>query len=163
MIVLTLDELFAYTDEERGKWRRWFDEHPAAMDVRLQLGGRFETVAALVDHIFLVETRHLARLQGERVPEASGVANGDAAALFDYAARTRERLRGFAAKLKDVDAARVHDFTVQSGTFRMTPRKLLLHICLHELRHWAQIALGVRQAGLNPPGNHDLFYSSALE
>lgn len=163
MIVLTLDELFAYTDEERGKWRIWFDAHPAALDVRLQQGGRFATVAALVDHIFVVETRHLARLQGERVPEASGVANGDAAALFAYAARTREGLRSFAAKLDDVEAAKVYDFTVQSGTFRMTPRKLLLHICVHELRHWAQIALGVRQAGLNPPGNHDLFYSSALE
>ncbi len=73
MIVLTLDELFAYTDEERGKWRLWFDTHPAAMDIRLQPGGRFDTVAALVDHIFLVETRHLARLQRHPVPEASGV------------------------------------------------------------------------------------------
>jgi len=163
MIVLTLDELFAYTDEERGKWRLWFDTHPAAMDLRLQPGGRFDTVAALVDHIFLVETRHLARLQRHPVPEASGVPIGDAAALFAYAAGTREALRTFAAKLDDVAAAKVYDFTVQSGTVRMTPRKLLLHICLHELRHWAQIALGVRQAGLNPPGNHDLFYSSALE
>jgi uncharacterized damage-inducible protein DinB len=91
------------------------------------------------------------------------VANGEAAALFAYAARTREGLRRFAAKLDDVEAAKVYAFTVQSGTFRMTPRKLVLHICVHELRHWAQIALGVRQAGLTPPGNHDLFYSSALE
>ena len=55
------------------------------------------------------------------------------------------------------------EFAVQSGTFVMTPRKLLLHIGLHETRHWAQIALGVRQAGLDPPGNHDLFYSRAME
>jgi uncharacterized damage-inducible protein DinB len=163
MIVLTLDELFAYTDEERGKWRTWFVTHPAAMDVRLQPGGRFDTVAALVDHIFLVETRHLARLHGESVPAASGIANGDTDALFAYAGRTRDGLRRFAAKLDDVQAAKLQDLTVQSGTFRMSPRKLLLHICLHELRHWAQIALGVRQAGFDPPGNHDLFYSSALE
>jgi uncharacterized damage-inducible protein DinB len=45
----------------------------------------------------------------------------------------------------------------------MTPRKLLLHIALHETRHWAQIALGVRQAGLAPPGNHDLFYSTVMD
>jgi uncharacterized damage-inducible protein DinB len=44
----------------------------------------------------------------------------------------------------------------------MSPRKLLLHIGLHETRHWAQIALAVRQAGLEPPGQHDLFYSRAL-
>jgi uncharacterized damage-inducible protein DinB len=44
----------------------------------------------------------------------------------------------------------------------MTPRKLLFHILLHELRHWAQIALAVRLAGFEPPGDHDLFFSKAL-
>ena len=45
----------------------------------------------------------------------------------------------------------------------MTPRKLLFHILLHELRHWAQVALAVRLAGFDPPGDHDLFYSHALQ
>jgi uncharacterized damage-inducible protein DinB len=162
MIAVSLDELLAYTDEERGKWRKWLEAHPAAMDLRLQPDGRFSTVGALIDHIFLVETRHLARLKQEPVPEASGV-GGDVNALFDYASRTREALRGYASKLDDMDALKPRAFTVPSGTFRMTPRKLLLHITLHELRHWAQIALGARQAGLEPPGNHDLFYSSAIE
>ena len=163
MITLSLDELLAYTDEERGKWRNWFAAHPAAMDLRLQPDGRFATVGSLVDHIFLVETRHLARLQKQAVPEASGVKAGDIDALFAYASHTRDGLRAYASKLDDVDAAKPREFTVQSGTARMTPRKLLLHIGLHELRHWAQISLGVRQAGLDPPGNHDLFYSSALD
>lgn len=163
MITLSLNELLAYTDEERGKWRKWFDQHPAAMDVRLQPEGRFTTVGALVDHIFLVETRHLARLQHQTVPDASGVKFGDIDALFAYAARTRDGLRAYASKLDEVDAAKPRQFTVQSGTARMSPRKLLLHIGLHEIRHWAQISLAVRQAGLNPPGNHDLFYSSALD
>jgi uncharacterized damage-inducible protein DinB len=163
VITLSLNELLAYTDEERGKWRKWFAAHPAAMDVRLQPDGRFATVGALVDHIFLVECRHLARLQHQPVPEASGVKSGDIDALFAYAARTRDALRAFVSKLDEVDAAKPRDFAVQSGTVRMTPRKLLLHIGLHETRHWAQIALGVRQAGLTPPGNHDLFYSSALD
>ena len=47
MISLSLDELLAYTDEERGKWRTWLEAHPAAMDLRLQPEGRFATVAAL--------------------------------------------------------------------------------------------------------------------
>ena len=46
--------------------------------------------------------------------------------------------------------------------YRLTPRKLLFHILLHELRHWAQIALALRVAGIEPPGEHDLFYSTAL-
>ena len=63
MIALSLDELLAYTDEERGKWRAWLEAHPEALALRLQPGGRFATVGALIDHIFLVEARHLARLE----------------------------------------------------------------------------------------------------
>lgn len=163
MLSLSLDELFAYTDEERGRWHAWLQAHPAAMDLRLQPDGRFATVGALIDHIFLVEARHLARLQGATVPDASGVGAGDAVALFASAARTRDALRAYTARLDDVDAQKPRAFAVQSGTYRMTPRKLLLHICLHEIRHWAQIALGVRQAGMAPPGDHDLFYSRAID
>ena len=97
------------------------------------------------------------------MPDASGVKPGDADALFAYAGKTRDALRSYAARLDQQDAAQPRAFAVQSGTFKMTPRKLLLHIGLHEIRHWAQIALGVRQAGLTPPGNHDLFYSTAVE
>jgi uncharacterized damage-inducible protein DinB len=163
MLALTLEELLAFTDEERGKWRTWFAANPAAMNLRLQPEGRFGTVAALMDHIFLVEARHVARLRGEQVPSASGVNEGDADALFAYAAEVRDALRAYARSLDDVDAQKPRDVTVQSGTFRMTPRKLLLHIPLHEIRHWAQIAMCVRQAGLAPPGNHDLFYSKTID
>ena len=162
MLTLSLDELLAYTDEERDKWRVWLTKHPVALAVQLQPSGRFATVNALVDHIFLVEARHLARLQGLQVPEASGIATGEVDRLFEYGELVRQSLRQYLPTLSAEAASTVREFTVQSGTARMTPRKLLLHIAIHETRHWAQIALGVRQAGLEPPGNHDLFYSRAL-
>ena len=162
MLTLTLSELLAYTDEERDKWRAWLAKHPQALDVQLQPGGRFGTINALVDHIFLVEARHLARLQRLAVPEASGIPPGDVARLFAYGDVVRQALRQYVPTLTDADATTSREFTVQSGTARMTPRKLLFHCALHETRHWAQIALGVRQAGMEPPGNHDLFYCRAL-
>jgi uncharacterized damage-inducible protein DinB len=163
MIAITLDELLAYSDEERVKWRAWLEQHPQALNMRLQPDGRFATVGALIDHIFLVEARHIARLQRQSVPETSDVAAGNVSALFAYGERVRHALRECVRGIGPEDAATMREFTVQSGTARMTPRKLLLHIAMHETRHWAQIALGVRQTGLAPPGNHDLFYSTALE
>ena len=162
MLTLSLNELLAYTDEERAKWHRWLRDNPSALELQLQPGGRFATVGALIDHMFLVEARHLARLQGATVPESSGIAPPDVEALFRYGAAVRLALRNFASSLSDEDAAKVREFVVQSGTAKMSPRKLLFHIALHEIRHWAQIALGIRQAAIAPPGNHDLFYSSAL-
>ena len=162
MLTLSLSELLAYTDEEREKWRVWLGKHPQALEVQLQPGGRFGTVNALVDHIFLVEARHLARLQRLAVPEASGIPAGDVERLFGYGEIVRQSLRQYLPTLTDADATTPREFTVQTGDFVLTPRKLLFHCLLHETRHWAQIALGVRQAGLEPPGNHDLFYSKAM-
>ena len=68
MLTLSLNELLAYTEEEREKWRVWLLAHPEALAIRMQPDGRFATVGALVDHIFLVEERHLARLRQQDVP-----------------------------------------------------------------------------------------------
>ena len=156
-------EFLRYTQEERDKWRRWFAEHPDAMDVEVQPGARFATVGALIDHIFLVERRHLQRLQEAPLDTKTGLSGRHAPPLFDYGASVRRELEQFASDLDDDVADQPRTFTVQTGDFVLTPRKLLLHCLLHETRHWAQIALALRRAGLEPPGNHDLFFSKALK
>ena len=160
---LTFDELVRYTNEERDKWRGWFAAHPDALDVELQPGGRFSTVGALIDHIFLVERRHLQRLRGTAPDGQTGLSGRHSPPLFDYGASVRRELDQFTAELDDEAADEPRKVTVQTGEFTMTPRKLLFHCLLHETRHWAQIALAIRRAGLEPPGNHDLFYSKALK
>ncbi|HET7697222.1 MAG TPA: DinB family protein [Vicinamibacterales bacterium] len=160
---LTFDELVRYTNEEREKWRGWFVAHPEAMELEMQPGGRHGTVGALIDHIFLVERRHLQRLRGAELDTRTGLSGRHSPPLFDYGASVRRELDQFTSELDDESADEPRRITVQSGgEFMMTPRKLLFHCLLHETRHWAQIALAVRRAGLDPPGNHDLFYSKAL-
>jgi uncharacterized damage-inducible protein DinB len=153
---ITFGELVRYTQEERDKWRTWFVAHPEALEVEVQPGGRFATIGALIDHVFLVERRHLQRLRNSPVDTTTGLSGRHAPPLFDYGASVRREL--------DEDVAdEPRTFTLPSGDFVLTPRKLLFHCLLHETRHWAQIALSLRRAGLEPPGNHDLFYSKALK
>lgn len=158
-------EAFArYTNEEREKWRQWFTSHADAMDVEVQPGGRLSTVGVLIDHVFLVERRHLQRLTGQPLDTKTGLSGRHAPPLFDYGASVRRELMQFVSELDDEAADRAFAVTVQSGgAFQITPRKLLFHCLLHETRHWAQIALSLRRAGLEPPGNHDLFYSTAMK
>ena len=161
---LTFDELVRYTNEEREKWRTWFGAHPDALEVEVQPGGRFTTVGALIDHIFLVERRHLQRLRGAALDTRTGLSGKHSPPLFDYGASVRRELDQFTSDLDDEAADVPRTVTVQSGgEFLMTPRKLLFHCLLHETRHWAQVALALRRAGLDPPGDHDLFYSRALK
>ena len=161
-LTLSYDELLRYTSEERAKWCGWFNAHPDAIDAAVQPGGRLPTVGKLIDHIFLVERRHLQRLAGEPLADRTGLTGNNAAPLFDYGASVRRELEQYVADLGEDDAEQVRTFEVRDGQWPMTPRKLLFHILLHETRHWAQIALAVRLAGFEPPGDHDLFYSKAL-
>ena len=162
MISLTLGELLEWTAEERAKWLPWFKQNPTALSVAVQPGGRFPTVASLIDHIFVVEVRHTNRLMKKELPTTTGVASGDVDALWAYAANARQGVHAFLKTLSDKDAATPFEVVVPTGKFSMTPRKLLFHMGLHEVRHWAQIAAAVRMVGFTPPGDHDLFYSKAL-
>ncbi len=114
-LALGFDELLRYTNDERDKWRAWFLAHPAAMDATLQPGARFSTVGKLIDHIFLVEQRHLQRLRNEPVANSTGLTGNNAAPLFDYGASVRrEELEQFVQEATDEDVAnRVRAFEVR--------------------------------------------------
>jgi uncharacterized damage-inducible protein DinB len=162
-ITLAFDELVRYTNEEREKWRSWLALNPGAVDAPVQPAGRFPTVGKLIDHMFLVERRHLQRLRKEPVSTETGLTGSNAPPLFDYGASVRRELEQFVLALDADDADEPQTFSVRDQDWLMSPRKLLFHILLHETRHWAQIALAVRLAGFEPPGDHDLFYSRALK
>src|SRR5213594_1171405 len=139
MVHLTADELMHYSNDERKKWRSWLIAKPQAISAPVQLQGRFPTVGSLIDHIFLVERRHLQRLTGQTpLAEGTGVADTDVAGLFAFGDAVREDLVQYARSLSEDDAKTVRQFEVRGQRVAMTPRKLLFHILIHEIRHWAQ-------------------------
>jgi uncharacterized damage-inducible protein DinB len=163
-MVISFDELLRYTQEDREKWRAYFTAHQEALGAEVQPGGRFPTVGGLIDHIFIVERRHLQRLTDAPLDTSTGLSGRHAAPLFDYGASVRRELAHFMSHLDEDAADEPRTFTLQgTGDLIATPRKLLFHCLIHETRHWAQIALSVRRAGFDPPGNHDLIFSKALK
>jgi uncharacterized damage-inducible protein DinB len=158
-ITVSLDQLLNYTDAERAKWRSWVAAEPSRLDIPFQPGGRFPTIGSLLDHVFLVERRHLSRLQGSTPPDASGVAPGDWRALMEYADLVRADLRTYLSDATDAEAGVELTVTVASGgAYTMKKRTLATHMLLHEIRHFAQVAFAARLGGVEPPGQHDYFY-----
>jgi uncharacterized damage-inducible protein DinB len=155
---LEFRELLDYSDHERRKWREWIAAEPHRMDIPFQAGGNFSTLGSLLDHIFLVERRHLCRLAGGVPPESTGVPAGDGEALFEYADFVRADLRRYVADLDEDEGRQTMKVVTRQGTRTMTRRELVAHILLHEIRHFAQIAYAVRLTGQAPPGQHDIFY-----
>jgi len=160
---LSFAEMLRYTQEERDKWRAFLAAHPDAMEVEVQPGGRYATVGALIDHIFLGERRFLQRLTDAPLDSKTGLSGHHVSPLFDYGASVRRELEQFVGDLDDYVADEPRTYTIQNADFVLTPRKMLFHCLVHETRHWAQIALALRRAGIDPPGNHDLVFSKALK
>lgn len=162
-IGVELLDLITYSDHERAKWKAWLTLDPSRLATPFQ-NARFSTVGSLFNHVFWVEERHLARLEGAPVPETAGAPDNDVGALFEYADRVRGNLRRWAATVGEEHAAATFTMSLKGGpTFTVRRRKLAAHILLHEIRHFAQIAYAVRAAGLEPPGEHDYFFSPVDE
>ena len=151
-ITAGLPELLNYSDHERAKWKAWVEADPSRLNLGFQDGARFATIGSVLDHIFL------ARMEGATPPDSTGVAAGDVTGLFEYGDLVRDDFRRFVTTLDDAAAAQRFTFTIPTGPFTMSRRKLATHVVLHEVRHLAQIALAARAAGVTPPGDHDLFF-----
>jgi uncharacterized damage-inducible protein DinB len=152
--------LIAYTDHERAKWKTWLAADRKRLAIPFQTGARFPTIGGLLNHVFWVESRHLARLEGAPVPETPGAPENDLNALFEYGDGIRANLKTFVNGAGD----RMNQpITFKLGSapqeYTVLRRKLAAHILLHEIRHFAQIAYAVRVAGLEPPGEHDYFFA----
>lgn len=153
-------QLMAYSDHERAKWKTWFAADTSRLKIPFQNGARFATVGNLLNHVFWVEERHLARLEGEPVPDTTGIPDDDLNALYKFGDRVRANLRRFLTTVDDQRIAGTITFTLRDGpSFTVIRRKLAAHILLHEVRHLAQIAYAVRVAGQVPPGEHDYFFA----
>ena len=166
---LTIAELLDYTDEERAKWRDWF---AAQGNEPLQIalaGEAHPSVGALILHCFWAELFYAYWLRGEVLSKESAVVQenqalkaDEAEPIFNFGQTTRALLRAFTDAATPEAWERVLEMNAYGFGARGPARKLVAHILLHEIRHWAQVALVVREHGLAPPGDHDILFSKSF-
>jgi uncharacterized damage-inducible protein DinB len=165
---LTIDELLAYTDEERGKWEQWFAAHgnePLKLSVPMDV---HPNIGALIIHCLWAELFYAHWMRGDVLtPERMKAINDSLAAdqadqVFAFGHAERKALREAISEYTEKDWEKTHE--VEGPGFRLegSARKLIAHILVHEIRHWAQVAVTVRQHGLAPPGEHDLLFSQSF-
>lgn len=160
---LTVRELLDYTRAESEHWHRWLDAQPPAV-LDLPVGtGRTATVRGLIHHIIVVERRYVDRLRGEPITTYDAVPSEPLGALFAVFAETRARLDEWIEQASDADLARRLEFqTLSAGPQAASARKVVVHLLLHGVRHWAQLATSLRQHGYATDWAHDILMSDAL-
>jgi len=161
---LSLIEFIEYTDWERGKWFDWFRQHGdgvLATSAGPHGDGRFQTVGDVVRHIFSAEKRYIDRLSNRSLTDTASIPNGDVEALFDFGRQTRADLKEFVRSFPAQDWDVVQEFSFMNNSLRATPKKLVVHVLMHEIRHWAQIGTLFRLTGLKGEF-HDFLFSPVL-
>ena len=137
-----VDVLMSYTDWQRSKWREWIGQHGEALNTSVGPHGdsRFQTVGDVVKHIFSAETRYVERLSEKPLTDTSSLPNDNLASLWMFGQQSRDALTEFVGTWPAEKWDVLKEFDFFGGRLTATPRKIILHVLLHEVRHWAQIA-----------------------
>lgn len=159
---LSFQELMAYTGEETDRWEAWLcAADPSVLDIPLG-EGRWGTVRELLFHTFLVERRYADRLLGDPITPYEGVPHRTVDELFAIHRAARERLARYVAGATPEEWDEVLTFeTLLYGPLHGSRRKIVAHALLHGVRHWAQVATALRQAG-HEQWPHDLLAAAAI-
>jgi uncharacterized damage-inducible protein DinB len=160
---ITLEELLVDNDAATEKWKVWFAANPAALDVPCAIYNS-GTVRGLLKHIFAVELRHSQRLAGKEVTSYEAIPVGSLDDLMAVHSQATQNLRKFLSGANDQALLEVIQLqTVSAGTVHASRRKLLTHILLHSVRHWAQLSSLLREAGYKTDWPKDFLFSEAIE
>lgn len=161
---ISFAELLDWNESETNKWRVWFKSQPAAvLDVPVQIA-QTKNLREFLLHIFAVELRYAQRLNDEPVSSYEELPTGSVADLFSIGERARAGLRKYLANATDEQLKSVQEFpTRTAGTLRASERKMFAHTLIHSVRHWAQLATALREAGYETKWMKDFLMSEGME
>ena len=164
-IYLNLTDLIAYTDWERGKWHHWLLQHGAEV-LKISTGphgdGRFANIGELVRHIFSAEKRYIERLSEQPLTDTASIPSENIEALFAFGQQSRQELKTFLETFPQEEWDSPREFKLMNSLLRLTPKKIIVHVLMHESRHWAQIATLLRLNGLTGEF-HDFLFSPVMD
>jgi uncharacterized damage-inducible protein DinB len=158
---IQLDPLLQYTDWERSTFHAWFAKfgnEPLQIEAGPHGDGRFTTIGDLIRHTFSAEKRYVERLCSMPLSDVSEISTADAEALFALGDDSRAELLDLLKSFPSSEWDRAREFEILTFRFSATPRKIITHVLMHEVRHWAQISTILRLHG-HPTGFHDFLFS----
>jgi uncharacterized damage-inducible protein DinB len=160
---VSFHELLAYTSAETERWHAWLREQPAEV-LRVRIGeGSRETVGDMIGHVFAVELRYAQRLVDQPVTTYEELEMGSVDALWRIHADARRALRAYLDAMPPGERERPMTFQTRTlGPLSSTAHKVTVHLFMHGIRHWAQIATALRQAGHPQPWEHDWLMCDAV-
>jgi uncharacterized damage-inducible protein DinB len=161
---VTMEDLLADFEATAARWQSFFAANPDAVAVPCDIA-KTANVGELVWHIYAASFRHAQRLLGEDITDLEATtAVRDVAGGFRLKDEAAAKMRQFLSTATDAALDEVLEFRTRTGKNQVSTsrKKLFLHICVHAMRHWAQIGTLVRIGGYPPGWPQDILFSEAI-
>jgi uncharacterized damage-inducible protein DinB len=163
ILAFTFQEMLAAQQIELAKWEQWLVKQPATLlDLHLDLA-KSDDLRSVLFHIFRVELLFSEALNGLRDPDAPmadllALPKETVADLFAVHHRAFALLKKWNEHATTEDAAKI----IARGELRASKKKCFIQVIEHTVRHLAQLAVALRQAGHPTDWMHDFIVNPSM-
>ena len=149
MTALTGEELVVWLEATSEGWKALVAEHPEMLTMPCDVR-ESQTAGDLLEHIAAVELWYAERLRGdtELVFPKAGERSG--AAIYALHAQAMGIVRELLLRPDAFWEEAMELPTRSAGILQVARRAVLVHLAMHAIRHYAQLATLVRQGGVKP-------------
>jgi uncharacterized damage-inducible protein DinB len=159
-LAISVEHLLTWNDTTAQHWHDFILANPITLALPCDIRNS-KTVADTLQHIVAVELRYAQRLAG--LPESSyeEIPRHSISFLFETHRLAFEMVRNLLDTPTYDWSAEITFDTITVGRLRASREAILLHLTLHSIRHYAQLATLFRQNGFKPTWPMDYLFVAA--
>lgn len=159
-LTVSVENLLTWNDTTARHWRDFIHANPILLALPCDIRNS-KTVADTLQHIFAVELRYAQSLAG--LPESSyeEVPKNSIDSLLTAHTLAFDLIRSLLAQPGYDWSTELTFDTITLGRLRASRETILLHLTLHSIRHYAQLATLVRQNGFKTNWPMDYLFVAA--
>lgn len=157
---ISVEKLLTWNDATAQHWRAFILANPTILALPCDIRNS-KTIADTLQHIVAVELRYAQRLSGLPESPYEEVPKDSINSLIAAHELAINLLRNLLSNPDyDWSAELIFD-TISLGRLRASRETVLLHLTLHSIRHYAQLATLIRQNGFKPNWPMDYLFAAA--
>jgi uncharacterized damage-inducible protein DinB len=159
-LTLSAENLLVWNEATARRWRDFILANPVILALPCDIRNS-TTVADTFRHIVAVELRYAQRLSGLPESPYEEIPKDSINSLFAAHTLAFEMVRNLLAQPTYDWSTELTFDTISLGRLRASRETILLHLTLHSIRHYAQLATLVRQQGFQPTWPMDYLFTAA--
>ena len=160
VVAITGTELQEWVEKTSRGWRKLISAHPEILSFPCDIR-ETNSVAQLLQHIIAVELRYAERLNDLVETPYEAISFDSVEVIYATHDRAMEMLRPLMRRDDAFWEGELEFKTRSAGTMRATRRTVLVHLLMHSIRHYAQLATLIRKEGLAPDWGMDYILMNA--